>query len=272
MWLAALPTAWYWVIGSVYGIADVVNACTSRRIQPEVPRPNAAEWRDLIGRLLWNTLIVEIPFIFLFVFVAMPAVGYCGSERLSISADIVPAWIHAGKTTSVQPLAAMLESAGADCAANTPAGWQVAAAFAWSLLWVDFTFFGAHYALHKLPGAYRAIHKLHHRFTAPCALAAKYAHPIEHFVGNLIPVTCGPMLLGAHPLVSVLWVLMGLTSTMNAHSGYYLPFLPPGHRHDRHHEFFNVEYGSGLGFSDMLAGTRWEHYMARHAGKKQKAA
>ena len=42
-------------------------------------------------------------------------------------------------------------------------------------------FFYTHWAMHH--GAlYRRIHKQHHEFKAPFALAALYAHPIEFFV------------------------------------------------------------------------------------------
>lgn len=32
---------------------------------------------------------------------------------------------------------------------------------------------------------------MHHKFTAPIAPSAEYAHPIEHLVANVIPIIAG---------------------------------------------------------------------------------
>ena len=48
---------------------------------------------------------------------------------------------------------------------------------------VEVWFYFTHYALHH-PALYSKIHKLHHRFKAPVAVASMYAHPIEFAVGK----------------------------------------------------------------------------------------
>src|SRR5262249_17233928 len=49
-------------------------------------------------------------------------------------------------------------------------------------LWIEDTW---HYFCHRLlhhPSIYGYIHKVHHTYTAPFALAAEYAHPMETFI------------------------------------------------------------------------------------------
>jgi sterol desaturase/sphingolipid hydroxylase (fatty acid hydroxylase superfamily) len=54
-------------------------------------------------------------------------------------------------------------------------------------------FYFSHRALHW-NSFYASIHKFHHKFTAPCAIASVYAHPIEHMLSNVIPVAAGNFL------------------------------------------------------------------------------
>lgn len=50
--------------------------------------------------------------------------------------------------------------------------------------------------------------QIHHEFTAPCGLAAVYAHPVEHLLCNLTPLLLGPLLLGSHLLTTWLWLAL----------------------------------------------------------------
>ena len=77
------------------------------------------------------------------------------------------------------------------------------------------------------------IHKFHHRFTAPAAVASMYANPIEFGVGNLGGVILGPFLTRAHPYTFYFWTAYSLFSTGGSHSGYFF-FAAQGH--DWHHE------------------------------------
>ena len=113
-------------------------------------------------------------------------------------------------------------------------------------------FYYAHRTLHS-PRLYRVIHKTHHRFTAPVALAAQYAHPLEHIVANTLPVILPPVVLRTHVLT--FWAFLGsqLLETCTVHSGYDF-FGGAARMHDAHHEKFNVHYGA-LGIMDWLHGT-----------------
>ena len=62
--------------------------------------------------------------------------------------------------------------------------------FTVSVIVREILFYYSH-RLGHMPALYKRIHKMHHKFTAPIAPSAEYAHPIEHLVANVIPVIAG---------------------------------------------------------------------------------
>jgi len=117
----------------------------------------------------------------------------------------------------------------------------------------EILFYYAHRILH-FPYFYGMIHKKHHQWTAPISIAAVYCHPVEHIFSNLLPVLCGPMILGTHYAVTCVWVMFAILNTIHVHSGYHLPFLPSPQSHDWHHLRFNENFGV-IGLLDYLHGT-----------------
>ncbi len=113
--------------------------------------------------------------------------------------------------------------------------------FAVCAVTVETWFYVTHYALH-LPMFYSRIHKKHHRFKAPIAVASMYAHPIEFALGNLLGVILGPLLTQCHPITSYVWICNALISTGGSHSGYKMFYAD---FHDQHHQYFDYNFGVG---------------------------
>lgn len=125
--------------------------------------------------------------------------------------------------------------------------------FLFALLAQEISFYYVHRALHH-PRIYTYIHKMHHKYITPVAFAAEYAHPIEHILANVLPVTLPLHLKGAHGLTIMAFVTFELWEAAADHSGYDFLKLPPAELHDLHHEKFRVNYGT-IGLMDWIHGT-----------------
>ena len=104
----------------------------------------------------------------------------------------------------------------------------------------DFGFYWTHRALHsKL--LYSRFHKQHHSFRGTVGAAAEFAGPLEAVVSNQLPTAGYLILLAAHPLVQGVWIVLRLTQTYEAHSGYdfshtWLGFLGVTSNESAHHD------------------------------------
>eukprot|EP00602_Paraphysomonas_sp_CaronLab_P004346 CAMPEP_0185031216 /NCGR_PEP_ID=MMETSP1103-20130426/18566_1 /TAXON_ID=36769 /ORGANISM="Paraphysomonas bandaiensis, Strain Caron Lab Isolate" /LENGTH=230 /DNA_ID=CAMNT_0027566665 /DNA_START=153 /DNA_END=845 /DNA_ORIENTATION=+ len=125
--------------------------------------------------------------------------------------------------------------------------------FAGCVVVIEVWFYVTHYALHT-PVLYARIHKMHHRFKAPVAVASMYAHPVEYAVGNLMGVILGPILTNCHPMTSYVWIFNSLMTTGGSHSGHK---LFDAEFHDAHHQYFDYNYGIS-GVTDFVFNTLWE--------------
>eukprot|EP01065_Artemidia_motanka_P035385 TRINITY_DN43302_c0_g1_i1.p2 TRINITY_DN43302_c0_g1~~TRINITY_DN43302_c0_g1_i1.p2 ORF type:complete len:294 (+),score=87.07 TRINITY_DN43302_c0_g1_i1:42-923(+) len=132
-----------------------------------------------------------------------------------------------------------------------------------SSLFTDTTFYWSHRLLHH-PRIYASVHKQHHEFKAVVGWASEYDHPLEDAVNTLSTVG-GPILLGSHGFVLVLYTVLRVHQTVDSHSGYSLPWpyslwavwpcKTAAVRHDYHHTDNLGNYGDWLPFWDWLCGT-----------------
>lgn len=120
-------------------------------------------------------------------------------------------------------------------------------------------FYYTHRLLHH-PRLFRAIHSVHHSYTAPVAVAATHCHIVEHVVSNLLPMLAGVLLARTNWPLYMGWSGVAILNTVCVHSGYGWWWLAAAN-HDRHHSTNKCAYGA-LGVLDWLHGTRYEDLMA----------
>jgi sterol desaturase/sphingolipid hydroxylase (fatty acid hydroxylase superfamily) len=119
---------------------------------------------------------------------------------------------------------------------------------------IEVLFYASHRLLH-VPALFPWVHKMHHAFTAPFAIAAVYAHPLEHLFSNIISISAGPLVMGSHPFSGCLWACVCILSTTAAHGGWRFNTYLSRPEHDIHHQRFDKNFGVGGYLFDRLSGT-----------------
>lgn len=139
----------------------------------------------------------------------------------------------------------------------------------------DTLFYWSHRLLHTR--TFYGIHKQHHSFKQNVGIASEWANPIESLLGNTLPTLLGPFIMKSHPLTMLSWIAYRVTETINAHSGYNLPFVPfnwwpmgGADRHDFHHSNNVGSFGSQTQFWDWVCQTDRPYKESRRLQKEGK--
>ncbi|KAG6831253.1 hypothetical protein H0H92_011763 [Tricholoma furcatifolium] len=136
--------------------------------------------------------------------------------------------------------------------AALPGAMEIIRDLAFGILLREILFYYTHRLFHH-PALYPSVHKPHHRFTAPVALAAQYATVTEHIFANILPISIPLMIMHSHIVTFWLFLALELVETTTVHSGYDF-FAGSARRHDSHHEKFMVNFGT-VGLLDWVHGT-----------------
>ena len=132
----------------------------------------------------------------------------------------------------------------------------VVSSFGTYIVVAELWFYSWHRLMHKYDFLYNNFHKMHHTITAPTAVTAIYAHPVEHVILNFPTLSLGPFLCQSHYSLWCLWSLSSTIATCHAHSGWHLPFWGSPEVHDFHHSYGTENFGIATGILDELFHTQ----------------
>ena len=129
---------------------------------------------------------------------------------------------------------------------------------------------------------YGRVHKQHHEYNVTIALATEYAHPVEYFLGNVLPSAVGSILLGSriHYYQFLCQIFIRTFRSHEGHSGYAFPWSQGNFEfpfdtskfHDFHHSHNVGNYGASC-IWDYLLGTdkAFKKYMKEKEEKEKQA-
>lgn len=162
---------------------------------------------------------------------------------------------------SIAPIARYLGSFKME-SATFPGTIELVAHLGACLLIEDLMFYVTHRTLHT-DFLYKHVHSWHHSFQNVIVLSSETAHPFEYSVGNLLPVTLGPLLLRSHLFTFCWFLALRVAVSHDEHCGFTIPWspvrlLPFGSSslaHSWHHSHTDGMYASQFSWWDSIFGT-----------------
>ena len=136
--------------------------------------------------------------------------------------------------------------------------WQLVSALAI----FDLEYFLWHSLHHKIRWLYRHVHAVHHQYSSPSSWVTQYLHPWELISVGIFSTT-SPWIIGCHPLTEIFFQMFSIITSVDAHIGYDLSFMPHTHfplyggtkHHDMHHQKPLTNYAPFYTFWDHVFGT-----------------
>lgn len=117
-----------------------------------------------------------------------------------------------------------------------------------SIISSQFLFYWAHRMMHTK--YLKKYHNVHHEVIIPIGISALYAHPIDAYIGNILPMGITPIILGFHPItINILITYMLFLTIILGHSN-IIGFTKT---HGLHHKYKQYNYGNSA--IDKMFGT-----------------
>ena len=133
----------------------------------------------------------------------------------------------------------------------------------------DFMFYWSHRLLHQ-PYFYKKIHYMHHMYKENVSFCSEFAHPIEFFMGDMVPLMLGSLILQkrTHFVTMSVFTVLRIIETMESHCGYEFPwgitrFIPLScstDYHDHHHRVNKGNFATFFIVWDTVFGTNQTYY------------
>jgi lathosterol oxidase len=121
----------------------------------------------------------------------------------------------------------------------------------------DLAAYWAHRLYHR-PGAFKHVHKWHHRYGAPTPFTTTAMHPVEFLTYQtifIVPAFVVPMHVAAYYGLLLYVFYYNVCDHSGIKHRALVPWQPPSQFHDDHHKYFHCNFGQSSLWWDGLWGT-----------------